>query len=245
MDYQHVIDRRRKTETVSKLLKDRLVDHLTTLSPLLAPDGLYGRSGGSKIERTEQMENNLDDLRKCYRELNAKMLGIPEQFDPAWLAGIAPRIELHAFEYVHPLANAARKMVTITSPVRWVVSYPSSHTATSFRSVIENKGERRPDQVLQFVVNNLVLDRVLAARSGVKRLLNDLRYTIEIAPLSPAFRLPLITVASCLPSTRPPDDVIATATEFSGVPAFIELIEEDAVNSMADPLKSAVSQLLK
>ena len=58
-------------------------------------------------------------------------------------------------------------------------------------------------------------------------------------------QLPLVTIASCLPSFRPADDLILAATAFSGIPAFIELIDVDAAHSLGDPFKARVEEMLK
>ncbi|MBV9106194.1 MAG: hypothetical protein JO313_09245 [Verrucomicrobia bacterium] len=42
----------------------------------------------------------------------------------------------------------------------------------------------------------------------------------------------------------PPEPVIAAATELSGINAFIELIDADAVRQLADPFKVRISQLI-
>jgi hypothetical protein len=51
-------------------------------------------------------------------------------------------------------------------------------------------------------------------------------------------------VGSCLPSFRPADDLILTAIRFSGVPAFIELIDVEALNTLQDPLKLSLEKIL-
>ena len=48
-------------------------------------------------------------------------------------------------------------------------------------------------------------------------------------------RLPLLTIAACLPSFRSADDLILAVSAFSGVPAFIELLDVDAVMILAGP----------
>ncbi len=43
---------------------------------------------------------------------------------------------------------------------------------------------------------------------------------------------------------RPSDDLILSAIGLSGVPAFNELIDAEAIDSMADPLKLSIEKLL-
>jgi hypothetical protein len=51
-------------------------------------------------------------------------------------------------------------------------------------------------------------------------------------------------VQSQIPTFLPPEKLIAAATELSGVAAFIELIDVDAVRSMADPFKERIARLI-
>jgi len=50
----------------------------------------------------------------------------------------------------------------------------------------------------------------------------------------------LVTLTSCLSSFRPSDDLILAATAFSGVPAFIELVNLDEIKNPKDTLKERV-----
>jgi hypothetical protein len=46
-----------------------------------------------------------------------------------------------------------------------------------------------------------------------------------------------------VPSYRPTDDLLIAATRFSGVPAFIELIDLDAVTTLPDPIRITLTKL--
>jgi hypothetical protein len=53
------------------------------------------------------------------------------------------------------------------------------------------------------------------------------------------------TLSFSLPSFRPSDDLILEATAFSGIPAFIELINTDAVHNIPDPLRVSIDELVR
>jgi hypothetical protein len=57
--------------------------------------------------------------------------------------------------------------------------------------------------------------------------------------------LPIPTLSFSLPSFRPSDDLILAATAFSGIPAFIELIDVAAARDIADPLKARIDELIR
>ena len=85
---------------------------------------------------------------------------------------------------------------------------------------------------------------MLARFPGIAQLLTDLRYDIQTEKSRALGALPLVTVRSCLPSFRPADNLMLTAVRFSGVPAFIELIDLEALSALPDPLKLRIEQIL-
>jgi hypothetical protein len=116
---------------------------------------------------------------------------------------------------------------------------------TQLRQGLAGKAERRVEHVRQFVVNALVTQIAISHAAGLGALLTDLRYQLqtEYAPDLP--KLPLTTITFGLPSFRPPDDLILAATSFSGIPAFIELVDTDAAAGLQDPLKTRLQELVR
>jgi len=55
----------------------------------------------------------------------------------------------------------------------------------------------------------------------------------------------VVTITACLSSFRPADDLILAATAFSGVPAFIELINLEDVQTRTDTLKQRLDELTR
>ena len=94
-------------------------------------------------------------------------------------------------------------------------------------------------------VNSLVMQVVLARTPGLVELFKDLRFDLRTEYFPDMGKLPFLVVTSLLPSFRPADDLILAATEFSGVSAFIELIDPEAVLTLQDPLRNAIDALLK
>jgi hypothetical protein len=56
--------------------------------------------------------------------------------------------------------------------------------------------------------------------------------------------LPLVVIQSQIPTFLPPESVIAAATELSGIDAFIELIDLEAIRELPDPFRQRVSQFI-
>ena len=133
----------------------------------------------------------------------------------------------------------------MTSPVRWVMSFTSAYTLSQVKQALAAKGERRPEHIRQFVVNALVMQLIITHTPGLASLFADLRYQLQSDSSPDLPKLPLITITSGLPSFRPTDDLILSATNFSGIAAFIQLFDVDALPAMTDPLKARIEELLR
>jgi hypothetical protein len=113
------------------------------------------------------------------------------------------------------------------------------------RQGLAGKGERRVEHIRQFVVNALVTQATFAHSSGLASLFADLRYQVQTDFAADLPKLPLTTISFGLPSFRPADDLILSATTFSGVSAFVELIDVDALSRLQDPLKTRLQELVR
>ena len=238
---QDLPELRRKTEAVSRFLKDQMTAHLDTLRPLFAPERILGKYAGGKIE-VNGAERALDELRQSYAPFTLKPYDLPQTLDLNWLTLVGNALDLHPWEYAHPMQG---KSITMTSPIRWAVNYRASYTLAQVKNVLGGRETVRPDYLRQFVINTLVLQLVLARNPGLGRLFQDLRYELKTETPPDLKGLPIVTITSCLASFRPTDDLIQAATAFSGVPAFIELLALEAVQTPHDPLKDRLEELLK
>ena len=235
---------RRRTEGIAQLLHGQLTQHLDVLWPLLAPERLLGKIAAGKAD-APGAEVALAELQRKYKEFVPKPFELPSELDAQWLTLIGNKLKLHPWDYVHQAESpGGPKAITMTSPVRWVLSYGSNYTVSQAKAVLSGKEARRVEYVRQFVVNALVMNQVIAKNPGIVQLFADLRYEIRTDFSPDLGRLPLVTITSCLPSFRPADDLIIAATGFSGVPAFIELLDLDAVRNIADPLRKRIESML-
>ncbi|MDY6952627.1 MAG: hypothetical protein SWE60_14035, partial [Thermodesulfobacteriota bacterium] len=73
-------------------------------------------------------------------------------------------------------------------------------------------------------------------------LLEDLRYEIEIRALADLGGLPVVVLKAPLETFLPPNDFILQVTQLSGIPAFQEIVDLEAFQSMPDPLKAFLTK---
>lgn len=241
LSLQELPELRRKTEAISRFLKQQISEHLETLRPVMAPDRIFGKLAGGKSE-VAGAERALAELQQSYKAFTRKPYDLPETFDLNWLGLVGNALDLHLWEYAHPVQG---KTINMTSPLRWGVNYRTNYTLAQVKSVLDGKETVRQDYLRQFVVNTLVLQLLLNRNPGLTQLFQDLRYDLKVES-DPALKgLPVITITSCLASFRPADDLIHAATAFSGVPAFIELIDINSAQTPKDILKEKLEKLVK
>ena len=245
LTFQELTELRRKTEAVSKFLQEQLAAHLETLRPVLSPERVFSKFLGTKGDQMIA-DRAFAQLQQNYRPFSSRPFEVPSEFDQQWLTLVGNRLALYPWEYAHEArTDRETKTITMASPVRWVVSFTSTYGLSQMRQGLAGKAERRVEHIRQFVVNTLVTQLAISHAAGLGALLTDLRYQIqtEYAPDLP--KLPLTTITFGLPSFRPPDDLILAATGFSGIPAFIELIDTDAASRLQDPLKTRLQELIR
>ncbi len=238
---QELPELRRKTEAVSRFLRDQIAAHLETLRPLFAPERLFGKYAGGKVE-VPGSEKALAELQQSYKPFTRKPYDLPETLETSWLGLVGNALELHSWDYIY---QAQGKAITMTSPVRWAVNYRANYNLGQVKNALNGKENARPDFLRQFVVNALVLQIALNRNAGLARLFQDLRYELKSETIAELKGLPILTITSSLTSFRPAEDLIAAATAFSGVPAFIELLDTDALRQPTDPLQTRLESLLK
>ena len=243
--FQELPAARRTTEAISQYLQQRLSTYLDTLKALLAPERVFGKHVGGKGD-VMGVDKAVNQVAQSYREVAGKPLELPREFDPEWLAGTGSRLELHRIEYVHTAsANNTAKPIHITSPVRWILAYGSAITPFQALQIAAGKERDQSGALRQFAVNALVMQQVLARYPGLAEIFKDLRFELRIEHFPDTGKLPFATISSFIPSYRPSDELILTATEFSGVAAFIELIDISALDTLRDPLKQQIEALSK
>jgi len=237
---------REKTEKVSKFLLDRLQDYLETIRPLLAPTRVFGKHVRSAMrEDVAGADAAVRKLCEKYNAVCSRPFSLSPDLADNAVADLEGRIQLCPWEYTHEAKSGSEsKRITITSPVKTVLTYKTSYTLSQIRLAVEGKGDRRQNDMREFLVATLAMQSTLEKFPGIVRLLKDLRYDVQVDKCPGLGDLPFVVISSCVPSFRPADDLVLATCSLSGVPAFIELIDTDAARQIADPLKPRIAEML-
>jgi len=241
---QELPQRRKNTELVSALLQQELAGHLETLRFLLSPDRALSKYPGARLD-VGGIGQAYQEFLDSYKKHTGAAFDVGHPFDSDSVSDISGKLELYRWEYPYEIKTAGgAKTITMTSPRRWVLNYPSGYDLAQLRQAVSGREGRRAEQMRQFVINSLVLQQSAAKTPGLAALFTALRYSFSRGPVAELNGLPLVVIESSIPSFRPPDELILAATEFSGVPAFIELIDTDAIDQWEDPLKVRIQEIL-
>jgi len=236
---------REQADVLSAFMRERLLRQLEVLRPLFSPRRILGRHvRGAGREDVPGSERALSQLRERFAAACGRPFSLPKELEEGPLSGESV-LELYPFVYPHSLEGDPERVISITDPVCWSVGYRSGYTLAELEGALANRSNLRVADARQFLLNGLVLELVLESIPKLSELLGDLRYTVEIEKRAHLGELPILTLRAPLPSFRPSDEVIATATRFSGVRAFIELIDVDALGSLRDPLREELGELLR
>jgi hypothetical protein len=233
---------RQQTEAASELLRSRLAGHLETIRPILGPERLLGRH---VVSPREHDARNADAAFEAVNEEVASLRGKPFAL-PRDNGGdkitLDARIQLHPFETLAKIGGD--KEVVLTNPTCWVATYQSGYSLGQLRKAVANREPIRGEDLLEFVLSAITLRRNLDAQKGVATLLRDLRWEVDTRACDGLGDLQFLVFSAPFSCFRPPDDTIATATRLSGVSAFIELLDTQAVAAIEDPLRVEVEKLL-
>ena len=238
LDMGSLLQLRRVTSAVSKLLEDQLNNYLVTLAPLLQPRvvlGRHTRGSDAKIRGSDQI---FTELRELYLSVaRSSPYGLRHALEsPVSVESAVPTIV--PAQYLHVVNGpSGSREITVVSPLRWILTY-SGFTPARVRSALEKGSGDASGKELQQVVLQFSLMRIVTAhQSGLRALLTDLGYTISYGNESEFGELPLTHISTDVGTVRPPDDVVLQVSEVSGSMVFQELLNTEDVKKMRMPLK--------
>jgi len=244
IDMQEMGRARQASQKISGFLRKRLNDYLQTLTPLFAPRKILGEFMESAFkERVHGADANFIALEEAFKTLARETFDIPAKLNTP-IPNIRNQLEIYPWEYRYLIGSDAGRPVVITSPVRWNLGYSCG---TSLSDLMRHQtGEEKLEaaEIRDFTIRALTLHKLVETSPAIKAMLRDLRFPVSAETASATGDLPLIVVGSDLATFRPQDELIETVTQLSGKPVFEELIDLDAIESLPDPFKVKVLELL-
>jgi hypothetical protein len=242
---QRLLALRKITRAIADLLRNQLREHLATVTPLLRPANVLGEYvQGHTRGSVKGAEKAFRDLQGLYEaSAGAKPFSLPRDLKaPIEILSSSP--EINPMEYVHTAtANGESKTVTVTSPLKWVLSY-SGLGPGRLRDLLGGKSGGTGD-LSQFLLHTLTLHVVVTRQPGLINMFELLRFPVCTEKLAGLGDLPVTCISSAVSTVRPPDDVIIESTEISGMNVFEEIVNLEDIRRLQDPFQAPLMELLK
>jgi hypothetical protein len=232
------------TNEVARVCRSRLQTYLDAMAPLFRPRRVLGEFvEGSGRESVSTAVQNLAELKETYLRVCSRPFGLRREL-VAPIESPPTEMRLYEWEYIHAArAGQAARHITITSPLRWVLAYPSVYSLSMMRQVIRGRHERDYESVRSFVLRSCILSLLFAEQRDLAPLIEGLRYTVELRESPELGELPLVTIAAPVSTERPCDELLLNATGLSGRAVFQEIIVISSAAHIPDPFREEIEQL--
>jgi len=242
-DIDQLLKLRKLTRTIADQLTRELRSHLSTLTPLLNPKSVFGEHirGGAKIAGKTAAQA-MDELHSLYQNIHhSKPFNLRSRFDTP-LTLLAASLEIQPAFYSYTAGSeGGSKTISITSPLKWILSFEGfgpSRLTELLTTTVDAAGPKLQECVL----HSLLLHLTLQKRSGVRRLLQALRFATTTERLPEFGELPLVMISAPLSTVRPPDRIIVESTEISGTTQFEEVVDSGGIENIEDPVKRKLAE---
>jgi hypothetical protein len=243
LDRDEFFKLRQGTEKIAHFLQKHIAEHIAVLRPLFLPRKLLGKYIKSSVmEDVPRADKAFAELQERYAAICEKPFGLIKKLQPP-LPPISNYLEVVPFKYPLYLEGSEDKTINIISPTRWVLFYRSDYALDRLKAMVSGTEPRQLDEMRQTIINHLTVIIFIKYFPAVSQLLEDLRYTIETRELADLGNLPVVVLKTPLDTFLPPDDFILQVTQLSGIDAFQEIIDPEAVENIPDSLKNALRNL--
>jgi len=244
LDNQEFLKLRQNTEKISGILTKRLKEHLNVLKSLFLPRKLLGTYlKSADMDDVPGSDKAFAELQERYGAVCEKPFELPKKLQTP-LPSISSNLEVTPFQYSILFAGEGAKPVSITAPTCWILSYRTDCPLTRLGAMVSGTESRQADDMKQSIIDHLSMAIFLKRFPALVQLLQDLRYKVETVELEDLGGLSVIVLKSPIEAFLPPDEFIDQITQLSGIPAFQEIIDLEAVENISDPLKNVLKDAI-
>jgi len=233
---------RKLTRAISDVVRGQLVEHLTTLTPLLQPQGVFGEYiQAPQREPTLKAEQAFKELKTLYETITpVKPLNLRRELAPPFnFSNLS--LEITPVDYVHHAQSAdGTRKITVRSPLTWTLTY-AGFAPNRLQEVLDQ--QVRGDELHKFIVSYLLIHFVMKYRPGVTRMLEGLHFPITTTTIAEFGQLPVTRVSIDIATRRPSDEVVIESAELTGMDAFEEVVDIDDIERLRDPIKERLLEI--
>jgi len=177
------------------------------------------------------------ELQEIYAAICETPFGLSKKLHTP-LPPISGQLEASPYKYSIYAGGQKEKETTITAATRWILSYRSDCPLNRLMAMVSGAETTQADDMKQSLIDHITMVILLKRFPALIGLLQDLRYEVEFLNLDDLGGLEVVLLKTSIETFLPPDDFILQVTQLSGIPAFQEIIDREAINKIPDPLKS-------
>jgi hypothetical protein len=245
LDIQQFMQLRQATEKIAGHLEKRLKLHLEVLKPLFAPKKLFGNylqtAANEDVLGSDKAFAALQDR---YAAVCEKPFGLPRKLSTP-LQPISTQLECVPYLYDLFVTDSQDKPTRITSPIRWILFYKCDCSLNHLMEMVRGEKTKQPEEIKKSLINHLSMVVMLNRFPNLMELLKDLRYTVEIHSFDDLGGMLAVMLKAPIEVFLPSNEFILQTTQLSGIRAFQEIIDPDAVPDLPDPLRDALQKSLE
>ena len=245
IDLSKLLRLRKVTRAVAEHFRSQLDAHLRSLQPLFKPTNVLGEHIRNAPTQTLKIADaSLKELRSLYARIGrAKPFRFDDDLRPP-IDVFGSTAELNPVTYIYsPQGAEDAKPITVTSPLKWVLSYKGLGPGQLQELLVSQSGTARLE-LRACLLHYLVLHIILAQEHGAAPILRALRFELSIEYLDRLGGIPMAYVAAPVQTVLPSDEAIIQSTELSGASVFEELVDIDSIVQMKDPVKDDLLELV-
>ncbi len=242
---QSLLALRKLTRAITDAVRVQMTEYLATLEPLLRPATVLGDYvQGAQKEVTRKADKAFRELEALYQTVaGTKPFNLPRELTPP-LTLASPNLEITPVDYAHVAqAGSDSRTIMVRAPLTWTLSYTGY--APSRLQELLNMKLRSNDEVQRFVLNYLVMNIVTTNQPGVLHMLDALHLPISTIKLPEFGELPITRIGAAVPTTRPSDAVVIESAEVTGMNAFEEIVDLDAIARLRDPMRERLLDIAR
>jgi hypothetical protein len=236
---------RRVTRAMADLLRGLIREYLATLSPLLRPTRVLGEYvQGSTHGAVKGAEKAFRELQSIYETVAGKKpFEISREIKaPIEILNSTP--EIHPVDYYYVAKSGAEaKKITVTSPLKWTLTY-AGFSPARLRDLLSDK-KRSEEELPQFLLHYLVMHIVVSQQPGLTGMMSALHFHVESTAIPDFGQMPVTMITTPVSTFLPPDDVIVESTEISGVNVFEEVVTLADVKAIRNPIQDRLLELIR
>jgi hypothetical protein len=235
---------RKLTRAIADAARAQLTEYLTTVTPLLQPQGVLGDYiQGAQKETSLKADQSFKDLKALYEAVApAKPLNLRRELSPPFSFSNLS-LEITPLDYIHVVqTDTGSRKITVRSPLTWTLTY-AGFAPNRLQEVLDQKV--RGDELQRFILSYLLINVVTKYRPGVMQMLEGLHFPVTTTTSVDFGDLPLTRIGIGISTMRPSDDMVVESAELTGMDAFEEVVSVAEIARLPDPFKERLLDLAR